>query len=95
MSDSTTVLMTSGEAKLLRKCPDKAFEFMKTHAQERTAFDLFRKGLLERKSEVYSMSRGGRSMELRWSYRRTDAGRAALVDPGPPEGGKDFTGCDV
>jgi hypothetical protein len=73
------VKLTSGEIKLLSKCPDKSFEFMKGHAQERSAFDLFRKGLLERRSEMYSMKAGGRSVELRWSYRRTDAGRAAAA----------------
>jgi len=69
--------LTPGELKLLAKCPDKVFEFMKTHHQERNAFNLFRKGMLDRQSEVYSMRAGGKFMELRWSYRRTIAGRAA------------------
>ena len=92
--------LTKGQARLLAMCPDKRFEFMKTSAQERNAFDMYRAGLLERRSEVYSMKRGGSTVEMRWAYRRTLAGRLAAnpptePDPGPPEGGKDFTGCDV
>jgi hypothetical protein len=36
-------------------------------------------GLLERKFEVYSVSAGGRSQKMKWSYRRTQLGTEAMV----------------
>jgi hypothetical protein len=61
--------------------PSDAFEFTKTVAEERFAFDMFRVGLLERRWEMYSMAPGGKSAQFRWSYRLTDMGRAALGEP--------------
>lgn len=75
-----SVALSTAQKCLLVICPDKVFEFMKTAAQERNAFEMYRAGLLERKNRMYSMRAGGRSAEFRWAYRRTDAGRAAVVE---------------
>jgi hypothetical protein len=78
--------MTKAQARLLAKCPDKMFEFMKTQAQEHDAFELFRAGMLDRRFDVYSMRAGGKSMNMRWAYRRTAAGREALKSHSPDHG---------
>lgn len=74
-------MLTKAQARLLAMCSDKTFEFMKTSSQERDAFDMYRAGLLERQFEVYRFKRGGQDVEMRWTYRRTDAGRAAVAIP--------------
>jgi len=63
---------------LLKKCSPRMFEFMKTAAQERRAFELFSKGLLVRQNEVYRVSGGGKSIEYRWSYKVSEAGQEML-----------------
>jgi hypothetical protein len=66
------------DLKLLDLVSDKVFEFTKTSAQEQRCHELVKHGLLERKNEVYRVWAGGERMELRWSYRRTKTGTAAL-----------------
>jgi hypothetical protein len=61
---------------LLGKCSTRGFEFMKTDAQESRTVSLAKRGLLERKSKAYRMTRSGASIEFRWAYRLTPAGRA-------------------
>jgi hypothetical protein len=62
------------DLKLLEALGSKLYLFTKTSAQEHRAFDLFKQGLLDRRSEVYRMSAGRRTVEYRWAYRRTEAG---------------------
>jgi hypothetical protein len=71
-------LLSKVDPSRLALFPSNAFEFTKTVAEERFAFDMSRVGLLERRWEMYSMVPGGKSAQFRWSYRLTDKGRAAL-----------------
>lgn len=71
--------MDKFELALLKKCSPRVFEFMRTAAQERRAFELFGKGLLVRQNEVYRISGGGKSTEYRWSYKLSEAGQAMLA----------------
>ena len=60
----------------LAKFAEQAFEFTRNGHAERFAFEMFRKGLLERRSEVYSVSAGARTVEYRWAYRLSPEGLA-------------------
>ena len=55
------------------------YEFPSGAHAERFAFEMYEKGLLERENQVYSVSAGGRSMEYRWAYRLSTAGRKILM----------------
>jgi hypothetical protein len=66
---------------LLRLCsPGGAYMFTSRAAQESRAHSLFLMGLLERRSQVYKVSRNGRRTDIRWAYRRTKTGTKALED---------------
>jgi len=70
---------------LLLLCSDSRHEFSKNARMERRLYDLSLRGFVERKMQPFKRDFGKGTLEVRYGYRRTETGKAA-VDARPSGG---------
>lgn len=59
--------LNAADKKLLSKLSEKDFEFSHNAAEEKRLYGLYRRGMVERRHEIFSRTSNG--VKYRWSYR--------------------------